>query len=962
MIPTPTLNILTTAALAASLLAPATASAANERIEVCHVTGQGSFLRLEVNINALDAHLDHGDHLPYATYADADGDGYGDPDTMSEECELDEGRVANGDDCDDDDADLHPDALDTILDGIDQDCDGADAFAAVECADDASVLAASPGAVDGSEGACTVTLAGGATFTVDGPAHVVRLDAFYYLVPGHGTSFSYEHDPAGDPADETFVTLCDADCATGIHIVPVGTTLDGASEGMGEWDVTFTEGEFEVDGFEDGDPLGSGDAGATEPLGDKAAGEAMGVATAGDDPEVDWDGDGFFPPEDCDDEDGDSYPGAPEVQDGRDNNCDGVGDADITPPQIHEVFVTPDPVVAGQAITITVDVTDDESDLDSVAVWGSSPSGASSFGANIWGVDEQGRWFGSVTIPENAEGGDWTVDVGAWDAVGNSVYAYDQVAFAVEAVEVDSQPPVIGPVQVDPEVVEAGETFVITVEVTDDLSGISSVSVHGSSPSGASGFGANIWGVDEQGRWYGTIGIAAGAEAGMWSIDVYAHDEAGNSLYLTDAGSVEVSSPFQDTDPPEIVAVWADRNCQGSATTLYVQTVDEASAIGSVAVWGRSPSGLHSFGANIWGVAGDVWHGQVTIPEGSETGWWTLDVMVYDEAGNPAYADDVATVLSTVASTDADDDGWAVCCTDDETGCDCNDEDPDTFPGAAEICDGVDSDCDGDADGSCWRDVSAGRDHACATRYDGDVHCWGADGGYGRVDSAPTTGTYAEVAAGRYHSCALADDGSVTCWGCEVSDYGQCDAPSGSFVQVSAGSLHSCGLREDGSIDCWGHNTWHQADDRTDEFLQVSAGADVTCAITAQEEPVCWGNNNYGRLNVPADAGGFLVSVGFTDVCSMVEDGEIACWGYYYGADHVIPGSFVDVSVGGDHGCAIQADGTPHCWGSDQYGQVSDAPSTTFDQIDAGYRFVCGVTTSGTLSCWGRNSSGQCNP
>jgi hypothetical protein len=37
----------------------------------------------------------------------------------------------------------------------------------------------------------------------------------------------------------------------------------------------------------------------------------------------DLDGDGYFTPEDCDDNDGDTYPGAPEIYDGKDNDCDG---------------------------------------------------------------------------------------------------------------------------------------------------------------------------------------------------------------------------------------------------------------------------------------------------------------------------------------------------------------------------------------------------------------------------------------------------------------------------------------------------------------------------------------------------------------------------------------------------------------------------------------------------------------
>ena len=56
-------------------------------------------------------------------HADEDGDGYGDPDQTAESCESPEGYVADGSDCDDQQADAHPDAEESC-DGIDNDCDG----------------------------------------------------------------------------------------------------------------------------------------------------------------------------------------------------------------------------------------------------------------------------------------------------------------------------------------------------------------------------------------------------------------------------------------------------------------------------------------------------------------------------------------------------------------------------------------------------------------------------------------------------------------------------------------------------------------------------------------------------------------------------------------------------------------------------------------------------------------------
>ena len=56
-------------------------------------------------------------------YADADGDGHGDPSTISSACDLPFGYVANADDCDDDEPLAFTDA-DEVCDGVDNDCDG----------------------------------------------------------------------------------------------------------------------------------------------------------------------------------------------------------------------------------------------------------------------------------------------------------------------------------------------------------------------------------------------------------------------------------------------------------------------------------------------------------------------------------------------------------------------------------------------------------------------------------------------------------------------------------------------------------------------------------------------------------------------------------------------------------------------------------------------------------------------
>ncbi len=92
-----------------------------------------------------DGEVDEPPVVDGATWTlDADGDGWGDDATATTACTVaDLGDppagarwVGAGGDCDDGDADVHPGAVDTPGDGIDQDCDGADAPGEVPAGDE----------------------------------------------------------------------------------------------------------------------------------------------------------------------------------------------------------------------------------------------------------------------------------------------------------------------------------------------------------------------------------------------------------------------------------------------------------------------------------------------------------------------------------------------------------------------------------------------------------------------------------------------------------------------------------------------------------------------------------------------------------------------------------------------------------------------------------------------------------
>jgi large repetitive protein len=72
--------------------------------------------------NDCDGEIDEDATDALEWYADLDGDGFGDPDSVSTACDAPSDTVADDTDCDDQDADIHPDATE-ICDGVDNDCD-----------------------------------------------------------------------------------------------------------------------------------------------------------------------------------------------------------------------------------------------------------------------------------------------------------------------------------------------------------------------------------------------------------------------------------------------------------------------------------------------------------------------------------------------------------------------------------------------------------------------------------------------------------------------------------------------------------------------------------------------------------------------------------------------------------------------------------------------------------------------
>ncbi|MFH1462945.1 MAG: putative metal-binding motif-containing protein, partial [Pseudomonadota bacterium] len=242
-------------------------------------------------------------------YTDADGDGYGDDGSATQACLQPAGTAAFGGDCDDMDPAYNPGAPETdCTDPNDYNCDGytgysdadGDGFAACEECDDgdASIFPGADEVCDGVDDDCD-----GAVDEAD------AVDAGTWYADADGDGYGDTSSALVSCIMPTGYVADDTDCDDGARTVHPGAPevcdgLDQDCDGAVDEGVTTT---FWADA--DGD--GYGDAASPT--------EACSAPS-----------DHVLDDTDCDDEDDAVYPGAPEVCDGVDQDCDGVIDDGVT--------------------------------------------------------------------------------------------------------------------------------------------------------------------------------------------------------------------------------------------------------------------------------------------------------------------------------------------------------------------------------------------------------------------------------------------------------------------------------------------------------------------------------------------------------------------------------------------------------------------------------------------------------
>lgn len=209
----------------------------------------------------------------------------------------------------------------------------------------------------------------------------------------------------------------------------------------------------------------------------------------------------------------------------------------------------------------------------------------------------------------------------------------------------DTEAPILQEIHfLPPEIQDGGESGVFAT-VTDDLSGVRSVSGSLRSPNSGASVGFSMRRQGQTDTWAARIAMPMHAEEGTWVItQLRLQDNANNVRWINWSTSnapasarLKVSSAEADSTPPTILSITMAKPSvgKGESNTILVQAQDDNSGVASVYGMFSSPNGTasQSFHCNA-PASGNTWSGTVTPPSNADCGEWKLRYIAASDKAN----------------------------------------------------------------------------------------------------------------------------------------------------------------------------------------------------------------------------------------------------------------------------------------------------------------------------------------
>ncbi len=304
--------------------------------------------------------------------------------------------------------------------------------------------------------------------------------------------------------------------------------------------------------------------------------------------------------------------------------------------------------------------------------------------------------------------------------------------------------------------------------------------------------------------------------------------------------------------------------------------------------------------------------------------------------------------------------------------------------------------------------IASGLNQACAiVGSERLVFCWGIIGSSkdGSPIQVPGIKGAQAVSSHGYKTCVIQSDDRATCWDNILNVTPVPVSNLAPVKSIAVGVSHACGLLiSDGSLSCWGSAGFGQLGNGfsgsfptptpallNSSVIQVVTGNSSTCVLMNDNSVSCFGDNSSNQLGVAAAGKSSdrpilvssvkkvkSISSGRSQVCAVLLDGSVSCWGVSQPDGNVSSPKTIknlsqvqSVTSGDGHTCALLSDGTVSCWGSNNYGQLGNGTKTdsslpvpvsgltSVTAVSAGFYHTCALLADQTVRCWGYNLASQ---
>jgi hypothetical protein len=790
-------------------------------------------------------------------YVDADGDGYGNAEYSQNACDPGAGWVSNASDCDDIDPAVHPDAAE-LCNGIDDDCDS------LVDDDDDDIADQSTWYLDGDADGYGLE---------DDSTQACEQPSGYAELPGDCDDADAAYNPGADESD--CADPNDYNCDGSVGYADVDGDGWAACEECDDADADQYPGADELCNGEDDDCDGTVDED-----------DAIDVATWYADTDADGFGDsavtafacdapsGYVSDAtDCDDNDAAQYPGADEVCNGEDDDCDGDVDEDDAI-DVLTWYADVDGDGYGDPLATDIDCdaprgyVADDTDCDDT-------DAAQHPGADERCNGEDDDCDGDVDEDDAIDVLTWYADVdgdGYGDALNTDIDCDAPSGYIANDSDCDDS--------------DAGQ-----FPGADELCNGEDDDCDGTVDEDDA-IDAATWYADVDGDGYGDVGstsVACDAPSGYVADDSDCDDgdaaQHPGADELCNGEDDDCDGSTDEDDALDVGTWYADVDGDGygdpASTTLDCElpsgfVADDSDCDDSDASINPSASEACD------GVDNDC-DGTVDEDDATDAATW------YADDDNDGYGDPAVSAVACEAPS-----GYLA------DGTDCDDNDDDVHPGATELCNGFDDDCDGTVDEDDAADVATwyadvdgdGYGDAATT----DIDC-DAPSGYIADDSDcddadPTINPAAtEACDGVDNDCdGLVDDDDSAVAGQSTwyldydgDGYGEatssdqaCDQPSGYVADATdcddrdASAYPSAGEYCDGvDNDCDGAVDEDDALDASTWYADVDSDG---YGDAASSSDACGTPSGYVSDATDCDDGDASVNPGATEVCNSVDD------------------------------------------------------------------------------------------